>query len=153
MRVVLTALALAACSAAPRTSGGGGAGLPDAGATAMAADAAAVALAPNASDCPAAYPGGGGACTGRSMCNYVEGSCYCGQPPWCGGAAPPQDYDRQGGTWQCTPTVRADGCPGQRPLQGACAPEGKVCDYTCSCVAKSTCRGGVWVNSDGPCMP
>jgi hypothetical protein len=105
---------------------------------------------PNSADCPASYPGGG-ACTTPTSCTYREGSCYCGYKRQCGGdPAPP---DRQT-TWQCAPATRADGCPGTQPADGAaCAPDGKRCDYTCSCVATSTCTHGTWRNESGPCKP
>lgn len=106
---------------------------------------------------PAACPGTFAQATGRACggapdaCTYPQGTCQCGAVAWCGGAAPPPGYGREL-TWQCTPRVRGDGCPGELP-SGACARDGQVCDYTCSCVLTATCAGGTWQTRSGPCKP
>lgn len=106
---------------------------------------------PRANACPATYSDASGSCSYNELCIYAEGSCVCSVPRSCGGMAPPRDRPR---TWQCVPKVGADGCPGRQPAEGsACKPEGKLCDYTCSCVSTTTCKKGRWVVSRGPCKP
>jgi len=106
--------------------------------------------------CPASFAlaQGAGACNFTyGPCRYPEGVCACSAPPWCGGAAPPRDYG-QHRSWQCTPDVRPDGCPGYAPNAGMpCTTPGKQCDYTCSCVVTATCTKGTWTMQRGPCKP
>jgi hypothetical protein len=108
-----------------------------------------------AEGCPPTFGAAGGACTTGTSCAYPEGSCYCGAPSYCGGAAPPPDYYDRPSSWQCSatpPAVRADGCPGTEP-QGACGDEGKSCVYGSCCVTPYTCTGGQWVQGMGECPP
>jgi hypothetical protein len=109
------------------------------------------ARSPLAASCPATFAEARGLCSSTDPCTYPEGTCSCSVPPWCGGAAPPDDRPE---TWQCTPLVRADGCPGQHPPDGtACTDDGQRCDYTCSCLAIATCHNGTWSTENGPCKP
>ena len=102
--------------------------------------------------CPATFAAAPGPCVGTAQCSYPEGTCTCSTPPWCGGAAPPREYAKR--SWQCTPKVRADGCPGAQPPDGSpCTISGKTCDYTCSCMLTATCTAGTWQSKHGPCKP
>jgi hypothetical protein len=100
---------------------------------------------------------GQGACKAGATCAYAGGTCTCGVPSYCGGAAPPEDYYNQPPSWQCTPTtpaVRGDGCPGAEPQTGAsCAPDGKSCTYGDCCVSQATCSGGKWAVGQEECPP
>ncbi|MDB4961562.1 MAG: hypothetical protein JWP01_1561 [Myxococcales bacterium] len=103
-----------------------------------------------ATSCPATYASASGFCKEPLACSYPEGACSCGYPAHCGGMAP--DEPKFPPSFQCTPKVRADGCPGTQPT-GACKVEGKRCDYTCQCTAYSTCTKGRWVATEGSCKP
>lgn len=106
--------------------------------------------------CPTSFAAAqaGGPCTFTyDDCVYPEGSCTCAPPPWCGGAAPPPDHDKHR-SWQCTPDVRPDGCPGFAPNSGQpCTTANKKCEYTCGCIRVATCTNGAWKMERGPCVP
>lgn len=146
MRRLLVLLALVGCSSRPEhhdtTIGNSSAPPIDA---AVPRD-----VGPLAAGCPATFATASGSCSFRDACAYPEGDCYCASPPNCGGANMPPGPQ----VWQCTPIVRADGCPGVEPGDGtACAREGLACDYTCSCLETATCTKGAWVAASGPCKP
>lgn len=114
---------------------------------------------PLAEGCPAQWEGTPGAScdpAGPGGCTYAEGSCWCGVPMPCSGAALPDDWGADiPPTWQCTPTppaIREDGCPGQMP-SGACAQHGQRCTYGSCCVHFYECRSGTWENTGGECPP
>ena len=54
--------------------------------------------------------------------------------------------------WQCTPAVRADGCPGTAP-DGTCTNEGQRCRYGQCCVTEMTCKDGRWGITMQACPP
>ena len=54
--------------------------------------------------------------------------------------------------WQCTPAVRADGCPGTEP-DGTCTNEGQRCRYGQCCVTEMTCKDGRWGITMQACPP
>lgn len=82
-------------------------------------------------------------------CEYSEGSCYCTEPPQCGGAYmmhPPGSP----GTFACSPksanVPRIDGCPWSPPKNGSACSGDKRCTYgPCSWSQTiATCQGGAW---------
>ncbi|MBN8614709.1 MAG: hypothetical protein J0L92_29180 [Deltaproteobacteria bacterium] len=98
--------------------------------------------------CPAAFTDRGPSCQGDDVvfteCAYAEGSCTCGEPAWCGGAAPiprPQQ-------WICRPhrpTCARDGSP--------CDTEGASCALDDCGFVGVRCVGGTWQSYDGPYPP
>jgi len=154
MRWLLVAITVVGCSSRPehRDTTAGNASPAPIDAAAAPADAVTRAVGPLAAGCPATFAAAAatGGCSAREACAYPEGDCYCSSPPSCGGAyMPPRPP-----VWQCTPLVRADGCPGVEPADGApCTRDGQSCDYTCSCLETATCSKGVWATASGPCKP
>ncbi len=103
--------------------------------------------------CPATFAAAAGRCESRDICRYVDGTCFCGHPQHCGGDADQPEL-REPRTWQCTPQIRADGCPGGAPPPDSlCEIAGKMCSYSCSCELIATCTDGRWVLQHGECMP
>ena len=150
--LVLAVVIVAGCgSEKPRLEPGGGSGSAQGSGGSAATDAA----PPPAQGCPATFDAAKGACDMkiRMACSYPQGTCTCSSEPWCGGAAPPADF-YQHLSWQCTPKVRSDGCPGQQPPAGSpCSTDGQSCDYTCSCSLVAQCQHGRWNVQEGPCKP
>jgi hypothetical protein len=125
------------------------------------------AAAPNgpahASACPATFALARGTCTSGPGCTYPEGTCACApvaEIECSGGAAvrsdpdavPPPPPSPPALAWQCTPAVRADGCPGTEP-EGTCTTEGKQCRYGACCVSEHTCKQGQWTITMMACPP
>jgi len=164
MSRALVLVVLVACSSSsPRTEGpGSGTSVAAGSGSAMATDAgsaaatgsdagsgSAVATVPTG--CPATFADARGACTAGTACTYREGACSCEGPRWCGGMAPPAAFYQQPASWRCK---QGGDCPITAPVDGsACRPEGKKCDYTCSCMQVSECTKGVWTTRRGPCKP
>jgi hypothetical protein len=79
-------------------------------------------------------------------CTYLEGTCECLQEPrTCrGGAAvlpsPPVTQPALS-HWQCSPMIRADGCPGAEPRTGDSCTVTHSCGY---CITLYSCEGGRW---------
>jgi hypothetical protein len=117
---------------------------------------------PPAAGCPASWGEvpAGAACEyagSPSMCNYDEGSCYCGVAQVCSGAAIDETaLASQPTSWNCTakpPLVRPDGCPGEMNDGLACDEAGKLCSYGSCCVTITECRDGQWRTVDQECPP
>ena len=161
MSRALALVTLVACSSSsPRTEGPSGSGTAAAGSDSATGSGSSVATGSGSSvaiaapkGCPASLEAARGmTCAANAApCSYAEGACKCAGPQWCGGMAPPEEFYQRPPSWQCQ---MGAGCPVDAPGDGsACKPEGKKCDYTCSCVEVSECTKGVWKTRRGPCKP
>jgi hypothetical protein len=96
-----------------------------------------------------------------ARCQWALGTCTCLQAHPCSGAVrDPAEVALDPWQWSCVATdpsvLRADGCPAMGAPQGACADEGKVCDYSPFCGGiwtVATCRGGAWSHQSGETPP
>lgn len=165
--LIVVAVSLVACGGSrsrqsniqrgPDHSSGGGSG----GDTSPQPDAGVAFTASNPLSCPTAFAEAGGTCDPAKQpgtCTYPEGSCYCGVTMPCSGAAiSDEEIASWPSSWQCTanpPLVRADGCPGTQPNEGAaCSPSGRVCSYGSCCFWQLTCVKGTWKTTGGGCPP
>ncbi|MFO0693634.1 MAG: hypothetical protein U0230_08780 [Polyangiales bacterium] len=99
--------------------------------------------------CPARYDAPGPSCDGSSTttptCEYPEGTCFCGQPRSCSGAAP-RPGPPPPPTWVCHERERE--CP---PVGSPCR-SGDVCAPWC-CGVGAVCLNGYWAAQDFPCPP
>lgn len=146
--VIVMALSLGACGGAtPATEGEneqGGASASGGGDGTVAPSDDALTEAPR---CPERYglaPRSCDAGDAPGVCNYPEGTCRCGVPTWCGGAAPPP----MPVTWICeTPPTTACGAPGT-PCTGAASCSVGPCGFD-----SIACVDGVWTSRIGPRPP
>lgn len=95
--------------------------------------------------CPARYGDPGPACGGSRtspVCEYPEGTCFCGSPRSCSGAVQPPGPPH----WVCHERERE--CP---PLGSPCR-AGEVCAPYC-CGVGAVCLDGFWAAQAFPCPP
>ena len=92
----------------------------------------------------------GNACSPMdAYCSYPDAlACHCtncttGPSVMCSGPT----------VWHCDAPNPDAQCPPAMPNLGeACAPEAKLCTYTCGAAGARQCTGGVWIaHSGGPC--
>jgi hypothetical protein len=79
-------------------------------------------------------------------CEYVEGACECVIRAYCRGVPPGPD-DAPEWAYRCTPTRRADGCPGAAPEEASACDQSMTCAYPPDCCGvgiRAACVEGSW---------
>ncbi len=117
--------------------------------------------ASGSSSCPATYDEAthyAGCADGTgAQCSYDDGDCTCVIEHPCTGVDYGDDVESPR-VWQCTPAVRADGCPGSPPTAGEACDHAGECSYGPSCCGTGTrarCTQGRWATEsfDVDCPP
>jgi len=86
----------------------------------------------------------GSQCTGDFSCRIGALACHCGQPAWCGGAAPPIDFPTRPKQIVCVAPAPI-GCPAVAPLAGSsCSVANLSCSYGTCGFDKAQCKNGQW---------